>query len=405
MPANFRSLIAALSFLYVVGTSCAALSLQTEATAGADKSAAKPPVSASGSGNADAASSAGIQEGDLVSLNFTASTGNGEIVRTTIEKVSQDPAWHKSAYFSPGPAFSPEDVIAGRDGSIRGLGEAVIGMTAGGKKTVVLPPEKAFGPADPSKKKEMPCVRNIPRSIMMSPKDYVNDFQTFPVLGKEVPITPYFNAKVVEISEQFARLDCSVTDGAHFEENFGSIEIKADEKNISMVLTPSLGANFPMGGGQQGRVVATDGVTFTVDANNPLASLPITVDLEVVAVTRAARLNSVQIQWAEGYEQGIAQAREQKKDAILVLYADWCPYCKKLFGETLQDPRVKALKDRFVWIKVNSDADKKFKEMFDQKGFPLIVVLNRDGQPADRMDGFKDAIAFRDELVKVAKSL
>jgi thiol:disulfide interchange protein len=116
-------------------------------------------------------------------------------------------------------------------------------------------------------------------------------------------------------------------------------------------------------------------------------------------------LDSLQIQWVEDYDKGIALAREQGKPAVLVLYADWCGFCKKLFGETLQDPRVKSFNDRFVWIKVNSDSEAKLKELYAQKGFPLIVILNLEGQPLDRMDGFKDAAAFREELVKTLRPL
>jgi FKBP-type peptidyl-prolyl cis-trans isomerase 2 len=301
--------------------------------------------------------------------------------------------------------FAPEDVIAGRDGSIPGLGEAVVGMAPGEKKRVVLNPDKAYGPPDPAKRKEVPCVKSMPKTIRMSPQEYVGDFHSFPIGGKEVAITPYFKAAVVEITEQFALLDCHAKDGERFEESFGTVEIKVGEQNVSMVLTPRLGSSFPVKEGQLWKIVATEGATFTVDSNNPLAGMPITVDLEIASVTRAAQLDSLQIQWVEDYDKGIALAREQKKPAVIVLYADWCGFCKKLFSETLQDARVKTFDDRFVWIKVNSGANQKYKDMYGQNGFPLIVILNREGQPLDRLDGFKDAVALRDELVKTSKTL
>ena len=113
----------------------------------------------------------------------------------------------------------------------------------------------------------------MPKTIRMSPQEYVGDFHSFPIFGKEVAITPYFKAAVVEVTEQSAVLDCHAKDGERFEESFGSVEVKVDEQNISMVLTPRIGSNFPVGG-QQGKIVATDGTTFTVDSNNPLAGIP-----------------------------------------------------------------------------------------------------------------------------------
>ncbi len=346
-----------------------------------------------------------VQEGDLVKLNFTASNEKGEILRTTDAQVANDPKFTKSSDFLAAADYVPEEVWVGHSASIPGLDEAVMGAAPSEKKRVVLPPDKAFGPVDPAKRKQMPCARSMPKKIQMSPQQYVGDFHSFPIVGKEVAITPYFKAAVVEISEQFAILECHAKDGEHFEESFGPVEIKVDEQNITMTLTPHLGSNFPMEGGQQGKIVETDGTTFTVDGNNPLAGMPVTVDLEVASVTRAAQLDSLQIQWVEDYDKGIALAREEQKPAVVVLYADWCGFCKKLFGETLQDPRVKTLNERFVWIKVNSDTNQKYKDMYAQKGFPLIVVLNKDGQPLDRMDGFKDAAALRDELVKTSKAL
>ncbi len=327
-------------------------------------------------------------------------------MRTTFEKSAKDPALLKSQYYEACAVFAPEDVIAGRaGGSIPGLSEALIGMRAGEKKRVVLKPDAANVSVDPAKRKEMPCVRNMPKMIRMSPQEYVGAFHSFPIVGKEVAITPYFKAAVAEVSEQFAVLDCHVKDGDRFEDSFGTVEMKVDQQNVSMVLSPRLGSNFPMEGGQLGKIVSTDGIKFIVDANNPLAGIPLTVNLEIASVTGAARLDSLQIQWVEDYDKGIALAREQKKPAVIVLYADWCGFCKRFFTQTIQDPRIKTFNDRFVWIKVNSDTQKKYYEMYEQKGFPLIVILNRDGQPLDRMDGFKDAAAFHDELAKTSKAL
>lgn len=395
----FRSPLAILSLLCALSIPCTASCAQTN-----------PPAKAS-SANAGAVKagaaqdSSKIKEGDLVSVNFTAMTEKGELVRTTYEKTAQDPGLQKSAYFETGAVFGPEDVIAGRSGSIPGLSEAVIGMTAGEKKKVSLQPDNASGSIDPAKRKEVPCVKNMPKTIRLSPQEYVRDFRTFPVVGKEVPITPYFKAAVVEVSEQFAVLECQVKDGERFEEGFGTVDIKVDQQNVSIILTPRLGSNFPMSDGKSWKIASTTGTTFTVDANNPLAGIPLTVDIEIASVTKAVQLDSLQIQWVDDYEKGIALAREQKKPTVLVLYAAWCGFSKKLLNETLKDPRVKTFKDRFVWIKIDSDAQKKYGELYAQKGFPLILILDPEGHPMDRMDGFRDAAALHDELVKTSKTL
>ena len=344
-----------------------------------------------------------IKDGDLVSVNFTAYDPKGAIVRTTYKKMALDPRLLRAAPFKPAPVYAPEEIIAGRGASIPGLAQAVIGMMAGQRKKVVLKPGETS--AAPPKRQQIPCTRIMPRQIKMSPEEFVAYFHRFPVVGKEVPVTPYFKAAVTQVTENFAVLDCKVKDIEHFQESYGAIETMANKQEITIVLKPSLGADFPMAGGKTGKITATDGMTFTVEAINPLADVPLTVDMDVVSVTPAASLDALKIPWIDDYAKGLALAKQEKKPVVLVLYADWCHFCKKLFAQTLTDPRVEVLKDRFVWIRVNSDKNKNLKEQFAQKGFPLIVILDRDGKPMDRMDGFKDAMAFRDELLKTPKAL
>ena len=74
----------------------------------------------------------------------------------------------------------------------------------------------------------------------------------------------------------------------------------------------------------------------------------------------AADFTGKEIQWIEGYDEGLTEAEKLNKPAVLVLYADWCAFCKKLFSTTLVDPRIKMMKDDFVWVKVNSDKQKEY---------------------------------------------
>jgi thioredoxin-like negative regulator of GroEL len=81
-----------------------------------------------------------------------------------------------------------------------------------------------------------------------------------------------------------------------------------------------------------------------------------------------------------------------------VLYAGWCSWSKKLLTESLEDPRIKQMKDRFVWVKVDSDKEQAFKEAYQQNGFPMVVVLNSKGDVVKKIDGYRDAAALKKEL-------
>jgi thioredoxin-like negative regulator of GroEL len=85
----------------------------------------------------------------------------------------------------------------------------------------------------------------------------------------------------------------------------------------------------------------------------------------------------------------------------MVLHAEWCGYCKKLFSETMPDPRITTLRDRFTWIKVNSDKLTDIRKRYDQQGFPMIVLFRADGSLAQKLDGYLEASALRAALQEV----
>jgi thiol:disulfide interchange protein len=150
----------------------------------------------------------------------------------------------------------------------------------------------------------------------------------------------------------------------------------------------------------KGRIVATDGMSFTVDFNHPLAGKDIDFDVEVVALTKASAFKAP-LPWMADHDKGLKSAESEKKDMLLVLYAGWCSWSKKLLEESLEDPRIKQMKDRFVWVKVDSDKEQAFKEAYQQNGFPMVVVLNSKGDVVKKIDGYRDAAALKRELEEV----
>jgi thiol:disulfide interchange protein len=125
----------------------------------------------------------------------------------------------------------------------------------------------------------------------------------------------------------------------------------------------------------------------------------VVVDVQVLkVVTRASEISGVQIPWIEEHDKGLASARAAGKPAVLVLYADWCQWCKKLLTESFPDPRIRVLKDRLVWIKVNSDRLKDYGTKYEQKGFPTIIFFKPDGTIARKLEGYVDAAALREAL-------
>jgi uncharacterized protein YyaL (SSP411 family) len=118
----------------------------------------------------------------------------------------------------------------------------------------------------------------------------------------------------------------------------------------------------------------------------------------VRSVAKAATFRDAAISWREDHDRALADAAKAGKPVVLVLYAEWCGWCKKLFGESLQDPRVTRLRDRFVWVKVNSNQETEYKTRYGQNGFPMIVMIRPDGSIYRKLDGFRDGAALAREL-------
>jgi FKBP-type peptidyl-prolyl cis-trans isomerase 2 len=320
--------------------------------------------------------------GDLVKVRFTAREPGGEPISQPELIAKQD---------------KPQEIMAGNQEVFPGLDDAVIGMTPGEKKEVTIPPEKAYGPRNPANTATFPLQNRVPAKITMAAEEYVKRFGGFPAPGKEVPLFPFLMAKVAQIGDKDVTLAVSAKDGEKFEEPFGTITLSVGKEDVTMTLTPKQGGPFNTGE-KQGIITGSDKENFTVDFNNPLAGKSIVLDLEVLSVTRAADLKPVSIDWIENQDAGLAKAKKEGKPLFLLLYADWCHWCQKTRDETLTDPRIGNLKDKFVWMKLNSDKEQKYKREYGQNGFPMMVVLRPDGTVLKKIDGYRNASDLKAEL-------
>ncbi len=344
-----------------------------------------------------------VQKGDLVKVNFTVSLEDGSLVQTTLPGTAKDQGRKWVEGYQERVNLVPQEVLAGAAGTGLDLESSVLGMKAGEKKTVKIPPEKAFGTPDSKKIMKLPCVKHYPRKAVLEPRVFVNQFGKFPVVGKEVDLTPYFKARVVEVSEERALLEPLIKENRRIEEKYGTVEIAIGREEITVTLIPLMGAPFEVNN-QKGRITMTDGMNFTVDLNPPLAGKSALLDVEIVSLSKSSAFKGVEIAWVEDHDKGLEKAKKEGKPALLLLYAAWCSWSKKTLNETMEDPRIKMLKDQFVWVKVNSDEHKDIYEFYDQKGFPLVVLLNPNGDVIKKIDGYKEGGALAMELKNLVSS-
>ncbi|WP_435550424.1 thioredoxin family protein [Desulfobacterium sp. N47] len=344
-----------------------------------------------------------VEKGDLALVNYTASLQNGSLIYTTIADIAKNTKKIITDGVPKNEKFGPDEIVAGNTGFIPAVGSLVIGMKQGEKKTVTLPPEKAFGPSDPKKIAQFPCKIAMPKNLILDPRAYVEKFNAFPIVGREVELTPYFKSRVTEVAENHVKLSAMAKGGERSVDSFGTTVVNIEGDQIIIMLTPILGADFEMND-RKGKIVSTDGTTLTVDFNPPLAGKSVVLDLEVVSNTKASAFEGMEITWAQNYEQGIEEAKKEDKPVFLLLYAPWCGWSKKTMEDTMEDPRIKMLKDRFVWVKVNTDERKELYEFYQQKGYPLMIILDSKGEEIKRIDGYRDGAKLSAELKSIRDS-
>lgn len=114
-----------------------------------------------------------------------------------------------------------------------------------------------------------------------------------------------------------------------------------------------------------------------------------------------------------------AQARAKKEGKMILMDftgSDWCPPCKALYKNVLSSKDFKAFaQDSLILVELDfparkqqsaelKKANKKLKEQFKIKGFPTVVVLDKDGNKVFEQVGYGgDAKGYLAKLKKALK--
>ncbi|MFW8602236.1 thioredoxin family protein [Desulfobacterota bacterium M19] len=324
-----------------------------------------------------------VATGDLATVDYTARLADGKLIVST-----------------SGAGGQAEVVVAGEPASFPMLGEAVIGMEDGGTKKITIPPRDGFGARDSSKVKTFPVRQEIPPTEQLTFDEVKSRLGSKPEIGKELRILPFFKSRIIKVNDKTVTIRHLAKDGTEIKTPIGKTTVSLVDGKIALELHPLIGVPF-FRQGKRGVIVSADAGGFKVDFNHPLAGKTITLDLKVIKIRKKSQLTDIgYVTWQKNLKAARKIAKIRHKPIFLLLYADWCPWCKKLKEEVLTDLRVRLLRDDFVWVKINSDKEKRYKKEFRQSGFPLIVLLNEDGQPVSRIDGFKNAAALRQGLLR-----
>ena len=342
-----------------------------------------------------------VQPADLVEADYTVIDPQGRVVYSTRpEMFARMDVRYIDPFGQAGTATGPETVLAGFAGLFPGSGQAVLGMRAGERKTVSIPPEKGFGPRDDGKIESYGRRRILPKTAGIPVSAYLKNVGHAPETGKVIHLSPYFPSRVTGVKDGIVMLENVVTDGDVTKDAFGTATMAVKADRIVITLDPAIGAPFEARD-KRGVIAGKDDTHFYVDYNHPLAGKSLVFDVEVLGLKKFSTFEKMEIPWIEDHNTAMDQAEEAGKPLVLMLYADWCPWCEKMFATTFEDPRIKSLSDRFVWLKINSDKERVYKEVFGQEGYPMIVLMDRHGETIEKLGGFQDGSTLILYLEKV----
>ncbi|MBU1172202.1 MAG: thioredoxin family protein [Proteobacteria bacterium] len=342
-----------------------------------------------------------VQAGDFVEIDYTMTLENGDLIRTTREGESEKLRQDSQAWIDPESVkdmiFCPEPIIVGKGDSLADVSDQLIGMKIGDKKRLTLPSDHGGIPLDQEKIKRFARTRQSPVAMTTSQADFLKQFGRKPEIGISVQATPYFLYKITNIENGLVSLGTDFSGEKVVQDDLGHTRLKREDDHVTLELEPDIGAPFKLGS-KKGHIVSLDDTHFTVDFNPPLAGKTLFMDLELVSLVKASRFWSVAIDWLENYDEGLAAMAGQGKPMLLFLYRTGCPWCERMEKEVFTDPRIRMIGKDLTWVQVNSSIHTDIKAMYNQDGFPLIVLMNADQSIYRALKGYRDAGKLRKEI-------
>lgn len=90
-----------------------------------------------------------------------------------------------------------------------------------------------------------------------------------------------------------------------------------------------------------------------------------------------------------------AQAAAEQKLVLMYYKTSWCAPCRVMEATTFQDPQVAAwVAQHAIALKVDGDHSRGLADRFDIERYPLLVFVDADRRPLDRVVGSIDAPRF-----------
>ena len=342
-----------------------------------------------------------VQPSDLVKVDYTVLDPDGRIVYSTRQEMVKHIHKNYLNYFDKDfVSEGGETILAGFPGHFPGIGHAVLGLHRDQRRTISVLPKDGFGIRDEGKVKIYPIEQIFPKNAVLPVTAYLQTFEGAPETGKVINLSPFFESRVIGVNDGKVMLENLAENGSNLKDEYGTTTIAVQPDRIIVTLDPIIGGLFATKD-KKGIVIKKDNSHFTVDYNHPLAGKTMVFDITVDDLKKFSAFEKIEIPWNEDHDAAMSKAAEVNKPLVLVLYAEWCQWSQRLLNITFADPRVRQYCDRFVWLKIDSDKENVYKEVFEQESYPMVVLMDANGQIKEKMEGFQDGQSLSTVLSKM----
>jgi len=116
-------------------------------------------------------------------------------------------------------------------------------------------------------------------------------------------------------------------------------------------------------------------------------------------VPSLALAQTPEVVWEEDYEIALEQSLLSRKPILVTFQTSWCGWCRKLEASTFRSAQFKELTRNVVPVRVDGDRNRGLVGMFRVTGFPTTILVNRQGKEIARVQGYKAADAFVQEVL------
>ena len=119
-----------------------------------------------------------------------------------------------------------------------------------------------------------------------------------------------------------------------------------------------------------------------------------------------ARAGSAGVDWQPWSAETFERARRERKLILVSVQAGWCHWCHVMNRVTFRDAEVlRLLSERFVVIRIDSDARPDLAERYIRWGWPATALLTPHARPITEMRGYRPPERFAELLARLVRDL